>query len=46
MGKIPWWKRKRVWKMIEHKVLYAVVNPINKKIQATFGAKMDGDGNG
>ena len=42
MKKIPWWKRKRVWKKIEHSVIYAVVNPINKKIQDALGAKMEG----
>lgn len=44
MMKIPWWKRKKVWKKIEPQVLYAVVTPINQKIQE-LAAKMDGDGN-
>lgn len=42
MMKIPWWKRKRVWKQIEHRVIYAVVTPINQKIKEVMAAKMDG----
>lgn len=42
MMKIPFWRRNKVWKMIETKVLYAVVNPINQKIQEVMGAKMGG----
>ena len=45
MMKIPWWRRNKTWKKIETRVLYAVVNPINQKIQEVMGAKMDGDGN-
>lgn len=43
MNKIPFWKRNKVWKKIKPKVLYAVVNPINQKIQEAMGAKMDGE---
>lgn len=42
MMKIPWWKRNKVWKKIETQVLYAVVTPINQKIQEVMGAKLDG----
>lgn len=45
MMKIPFWRRNKVWKLVETKVLYAVVNPINQKIQEVMSAKMDGDGN-
>ena len=45
MKKIPWWKRRRTWKKIEPQVIYAVVTPINQKIQE-LAVKMDGDGNG
>ena len=41
MMEIPWWKRNKTWKKIEPKVLYAVVTPINKKIQEVMGARMD-----
>ena len=33
MQKIPFWRRKKTWKKIETRVLYAVVNPVNQKIQ-------------
>ena len=33
LQKIPFWRRKKAWKKIETRVLYAVVEPINKKIQ-------------
>ena len=46
MNQIPWWRRNKTWKKIANRVEFAVVNPINKKIQAVMCAKMDGDGNG
>ena len=46
MNRIPWWQRKKTWEKIEAKVLYAVVNPTNQKIQEVLGARMDGDGDG
>ena len=42
MARIPWWRRKRVWKKIENKVVFAVVTPINKKIKDATGVKMYG----
>jgi hypothetical protein len=42
MMKIPWWKREKVWKKVETKVLVAVVTPLNKKRQEF--AAMCGDG--
>ena len=45
MNQIPWWRRKRTWKKIENKVVFAVVTPTNKKfkrqlVQRWMGAKM------
>ena len=33
MMKIPWWKREKVWKIIEFAVIYYVVAPTNQKRQ-------------
>ena len=41
MMKIPWWKRKKVWKQIELKVLSAVVTPINQKIKEVYGERRE-----
>ena len=34
---LPFWKRNKVWKKIEHKMLYAVIEPTNRKIQEIRG---------
>ena len=44
MMKIPWWKRNKVWKKIEIKVIHVIVTPTNQKRQEM--AAKAGDGNG
>jgi hypothetical protein len=43
MNKIPWWRRKKVWNGIANRVEFAVVNPINKKIQEVYGERREGE---
>ena len=35
--RLPFWKRKRVWRKVEDKMLAKVITPINKKIQEVRG---------
>ena len=41
--KYPFWKREKVWnRYFKERIMTAIVEPTNRKIQEVFGAKMDG----
>ena len=41
INRLPFWKREKVWKQIEHRMLVEVITPTNKIIQGVTGAKTD-----
>lgn len=39
--KLPFWKRERVWKQIEGRMMLEVIGPTNRKIKEITGVDVD-----